>query len=109
MPIFLQVNFENEPSKNGFSPDELTESLPKIKALPNLNLIGLMLIPSPKENNEQQQTFSAFRAYRDTVAQKSNITLPELSMGMSVDYLEAIQEGATYVRIGTKIFGERSL
>lgn len=109
MSIFLQVNFENEPSKNGFSPDALSIALPKIKALPNLNLIGLMLIPSPKENHEQQQTFAAFRAYRDIVAQKCNITLPELSMGMSADYLEAIKEGATYIRIGTKIFGARSL
>ena len=107
MPIFLQVNFENEPSKNGFSQDELITVLPKIKALPNLKLMGLMLIPSPKESAEQQQAFAAFRAYRDALVKKLNIDLPELSMGMSADYLEAMKEGATYIRVGTKIFGNR--
>ena len=101
------VGGENEPSKNGFSQDELITVLPKIKALPNLKLMGLMLIPSPKESAEQQQAFAAFRAYRDALVKKLNIDLPELSMGMSADYLEAMKEGATYIRVGTKIFGNR--
>lgn len=105
--IFLQVNFENEASKNGFIKQQLEQDLKKICTLKYLNTMGLMIIPSPKEIEAQARTFADFRSYRDELEQKFNLSLPHLSMGMSDDYLAALEEGATYIRVGTKIFGER--
>lgn len=107
MPIFLQVNFENEASKSGFTQEQLKKDLPLISQLPNLKLLGLMLIPSPKENTEQRKTFAEFRAYRNHLVTELKIPLPELSMGMSDDFVAALQEDATFIRIGTRIFGKR--
>lgn len=107
MPIFLQVNFEGEASKGGFTRDELPLQLQEISALPHLKIMGLMLIPSPKSIELQAKTFAAFQEYQHDLSQSTGINLPELSMGMSDDFEVAIQAGATYVRIGTMLFGAR--
>lgn len=102
--ILLEVNIANEESKYGFPPDinVLENILTEINNLENINCIGLMCIapntPNPKEN---QKYFKQLKELND----KLNLNI--LSMGMSNDYLYAIKEGTTYIRIGTKIFGQR--
>jgi len=88
--------------------EELPELLNKIARLKHLKLEGLMTIPPYRENvSDVVPYFRRLRELRDE-AQKPGFRLPELSMGMSHDYEAAIEEGATMVRIGTAIFGERS-
>lgn len=105
--VFLQVNFEGEESKGGFTKEQLEKDLAKICALKYINVLGLMLIPAPKAIDIQRTVFAEFREYRDSLEEKYNVSLSHLSMGMSDDYLAALEEGATYIRVGTKIFGER--
>ncbi len=107
MPILLQVNFDKEATKQGFIPEALTTEIQVIARLPALRLLGLMLIPKPGIAETIRTTFAEFRDYRDHLSKESNILLPHLSMGMSEDFMSAILEGATFIRIGTKIFGMR--
>lgn len=107
MPVFVEINFESEASKGGFSKKQLQTDLAAMMKLPHLKVLGLMLIPSPKDNAAQREVFAQFRAYRDHLAKELACTLPELSMGMSDDFTAAILEGATYIRIGTRLFGPR--
>jgi pyridoxal phosphate enzyme (YggS family) len=104
MKILLEVNLDAEPSKSGFEPASLTEALKELSMLNNLAISGLMCIPSP--NHESVRTpFARLRELRDV-----NATLlgpGELSMGMSADYPEALQEGSRWIRIGTALFGPR--
>lgn len=107
--IFLQVNISAEPSKSGCTPAELPELAQAVAGLDNLRLRGLMVIPQPATAFEQQRV--AFRQTRELLEQV-NPSLPTpmdtLSMGMSGDLEAAIAEGATWVRIGTAIFGQRA-
>lgn len=104
LPILLQVSLWGEASKNGFSERELAEALPALAKLDRVNVRGLMAMPPPElEPAEARAAFRAVRLLRERVAP----ALPELSMGMSGDFREAIAEGATLVRIGSAIFGER--
>jgi len=107
--ILLEVNISEEPSKAGFTPQEINEIAPQIAALPNLNLRGLMAIPQRAEGIEnQRKPFSQMKKLLDEVqTQYPSWQFDTLSMGMSADLEAAIFEGATIVRIGTDIFGAR--
>ncbi|MGK8440153.1 YggS family pyridoxal phosphate-dependent enzyme [Ectopseudomonas hydrolytica] len=102
--ICLQVNVSGEDSKSGCSPEELPELAQAIAALPNLKLRGLMAIPEPTDDiAAQHAAFARLRQLRDDLG----LQLDTLSMGMSHDLEAAIAEGATWVRIGTALFGPR--
>jgi hypothetical protein len=102
--ICLQVNVSGEASKSGCAPEELPQLAQAVAAMPHLRLRGLMCIPAPSEDPaEQRAAFARLRALRDELP----LTLDTLSMGMSQDLEAAIAEGATWVRIGTALFGAR--
>ena len=108
--VLLEVNLEGEPSKSGFRPDDLEGLLPRLGALPHVVVQGLMAIPPPVDEPEQARPY--FRRLRELSVGLSGrgiptVSLKELSMGMSNDYLVAIEEGATMVRVGTALFGAR--
>ena len=102
--ICLQVNVSGEDSKSGCSPVELPELARAVSAMPNLKLRGLMAIPEPTDDiAAQHAAFARLRQLRDDL----DLQLDTLSMGMSHDLEAAIAEGATWVRIGTALFGAR--
>lgn len=108
--VLLEVNLEGEPTKTGFRPDALESLLPRLGALPHVEVRGLMAIPPPTSNPEQSRPY--FRRLRELAERLSRqavdtVSLKELSMGMSSDYPVAVEEGATMVRVGTAIFGAR--
>jgi hypothetical protein len=123
LPILLQVNVDADPSKAGFAPDGLAAALPVLAGLPNLELRGLMTVGRLAETAEEARpTFRALRALSErlrapgpgsagagaTTTRSGRALGPALSMGMSDDYPVAIVEGATLVRVGRALFGERS-
>ena len=102
--ICIQVNVSGEASKSGCTPADLPALAAAISALPRLKLRGLMAIPEPTEDRAAQD--AAFAAVSDLQA-SLNLPLDTLSMGMSHDLESAIAQGATWVRIGTALFGAR--
>jgi len=105
--ILIQVNCSGEPQKGGVEPEHLGELLPQVTALPALEVRGLMTMAELTEDEARQRSaFRMLRELRDRAAARG-VALPELSMGMSGDYLVAVEEGATMVRLGTLLFGER--
>ena len=110
MDILLEVNIANEDSKGGFSPDEVVAISEKINDFPHLRLRGLMTIGRfGAEIEETRQYFEKMRALLVDIKNKNiyNIYINVLSMGMSSDYELAVSEGATIVRVGRGLFGER--
>lgn len=107
LQVCLQVNISGEGSKSGVLPGEVVTLAQQIARLPHLKLRGLMAIPEPGDNFEQQRApFSAMRhLYQECL--HAGLALDTLSMGMSADLEAAIAEGATLVRVGTGIFGSR--
>jgi pyridoxal phosphate enzyme (YggS family) len=106
--VLLQVNVAGEAAKFGFSPATLVEQIETVAGFKRANIEGLMTIPPLGPSAEHSRRyFVALRELRDRLARESGFRLPELSMGMSGDYQVAIAEGATMVRVGTAIFGER--
>lgn len=105
--ICLQVNISGEDTKSGVAPDEVLALARSVAALPRLKLRGLMAIPEPATDLEQQRV--PFRRLRELLeqARAAGLPLDTLSMGMSADLDAAVLEGATIVRIGTAIFGQR--
>lgn len=102
--ICLQVNVSGEASKAGCTPEELAALAQAVTQLPQLRLRGLMTIPEPTDDiTEQHAAFARLRELRDNL----DLDLDSLSMGMSHDLEAAIAEGATWVRIGTALFGAR--
>ena len=99
LKIFIQVNIGNESQKNGLAVDELQDFYKKCTEELKLNIVGLMCIPP-----QDQQVSKHFKQMKQL---NEILNLKELSMGMSEDYMEAIEYGATYVRVGSKIFGAR--
>ena len=103
--ICLQVNVSGEDSKSGCAAADLPALAQAVAALPNLRLRGLMAIPEPSEDRaEQEAAFATLRQLQDSL----NLGLDTLSMGMSHDLEAAIAQGATWVRIGTALFGARN-
>jgi PLP dependent protein len=108
--ICLQVKLLPDPDKYGWTVDELLADLPELDLLEHLHIQGLMAIPPlGLTPTELQQFFEQARDLRDRIQQQAwkNIHLPELSLGMSGDYLQAISAGSTIVRLGSIIFGDR--
>ena len=108
--ILIQVNISKESSKSGADAENVLDLIDKVRHLENLSVKGLMTMPPFFNDPEKARPyFSALRNLRDRVKIKapSEIALDELSMGMTGDFEAAIEEGATLVRIGTAIFGER--
>ena len=104
LPLLLEVNVSQEASKYGFPMDEVVPALPAIRPFPNLDVRGLMTVaPLPGDPEAVRPVFRALRELRDRTG------LRELSMGMTDDFEVAIEEGATMVRVGRAIFGERPL
>ncbi len=109
--LLLQVNVSGEESKSGFTPDELRSSWPEItEHSESVSIEGLMtMAPETDDLSIVRPVFAGLRLLRDELAvrpesQQRRISLPELSMGMSGDYVPAIEEGATLVRIGSRVF-----
>ncbi|AGC90852.1 alanine racemase [Mycobacteroides abscessus subsp. abscessus] len=106
---FLQVNVSGESSKHGISLDEVNAFIEEIKQFENIKIVGLMtMAPYTDDNAYIQSLFRKLRTKRDEIKKLNLEYAPceELSMGMSNDYPIAIEEGATFVRIGTKLVGE---
>ncbi len=101
--VLIQVNIDNEVTKSGIAPQEVKKLAKEIQKHPELNLLGLMCIPNPDGNI--QKSFIKLRKLEQTCRPS---TKGALSMGMSDDFEIALKEGATILRIGTIIFGERS-
>jgi pyridoxal phosphate enzyme (YggS family) len=107
-PVLLQVNVDADPGKAGFQPAALEAALPALADLPNLRLDGLMTIGRLVESADAARpTFRALRALSDRLRAREPRLGAGLSMGMTDDYPVAIEEGATIVRVGRAIFGER--
>lgn len=106
--VLLQVNVAGESTKFGCAPDTARGLAEAINALPRLCLQGLMTVPPFSPEPEKTRVhFTALRDLRDQLQRDTGLSLPVLSMGMSGDFAVAIEEGATQVRIGTALFGER--
>ena len=103
--ILIQVNQGSELSKSGISKDSLESLFSEVSNLKNIKIKGLMSIPP--FNEPARPYFQELRRLRDSLEQSLGIGLPYLSMGMSGDFKEAIEEGSTHIRVGTAIFGQR--
>ncbi|MCR5356931.1 MAG: YggS family pyridoxal phosphate-dependent enzyme [Lachnospiraceae bacterium] len=109
--ILIEVNVAGEESKYGVSPDELTETVKEVAALPGICIRGLMTVaPYVVDSEENRTIFVKMKQFVVDIIQKNinNVYMDCLSMGMSGDYTVAVEEGATYIRVGTSIFGERN-
>jgi len=107
--VLLEVNVAGEGGKFGFAPEKLRTQMEALLSLKRLTIEGLMCIPPPQPDAEgSRRFFVALRELRDRLQTEFRVSLSQLSMGMSGDFGVAIEEGATLVRVGTAIFGERS-
>jgi pyridoxal phosphate enzyme (YggS family) len=107
--VLLEVNVAGEGSKFGFTPEKLRDDLENLLALPRLSILGLMTIPPiAQEAEASRKYFVQLRELRDRLQTEFHVDLAQLSMGMTQDFPIAVEEGATLVRVGTAIFGERS-
>ena len=103
--LLLQLNNAHETQKFGYDKQELEEDLPKILMLENIEVLGLMnMAPLGAEETLLDKLFEDLKLYRDYLQTKFKISLPELSMGMSDDYIVAVRHGATMIRVGRKLF-----
>ena len=108
--VLLEVNAAGEESKFGFRPEELMEQLNALAALEHLRIRGLMTVaPAVEDPEENRPVFAGMRNLAVDITGKNidNISMDFLSMGMTNDYITASEEGASFVRVGTAIFGER--
>jgi pyridoxal phosphate enzyme (YggS family) len=107
-PILVQVNCSAEPQKGGVEPASLPLLLDQLRILERIEVQGLMTMSALTDDRaEQRRAFRLLRELRDA-SERSGHRLPELSMGMSGDYPIAVEEGATMIRLGTILFGERT-
>ncbi len=104
LEVMLEVRLSPEATKSGAAPADLPALVEAVRALPNVRLTGLMTMPPWSDDPEQSRPY--FRRLAELARQMG---LPKLSMGMSHDLEVAVEEGATHVRVGTALFGERSL
>lgn len=106
--VLLEVNVSGEASKFGFKPEALEGVIERVLEMRSLTLTGLMtMAPYTPEVEETRPVFAQLRELRDCLEEKFSIGLPRLSMGMSNDYRVAVEEGATWVRLGSVLFGGR--
>lgn len=108
--VLIEVNIGNEPTKAGFSPDDVAQAVTTMAEFPHISIRGLMTIPPPTDRPDSARPY--FRQLNELARQIAALKIPsvamdELSMGMSNDYAVAVEEGATLVRVGTAIFGTR--
>ncbi len=107
LDVLLQVNVAGEDQKSGCAPEDAERVARRVAALPALALKGLMtMAPFVDDERVHHRVFGDLRELRDRL-ERSGVELPELSMGMSGDYRAAVAEGATILRLGTVLFGER--
>jgi pyridoxal phosphate enzyme (YggS family) len=107
--VLIEVNVAGEGSKFGFQPNKLRAEMESLLALARLSILGLMCIPPIAEEAEASRKFFVqLRELRDRLQTEFRVDLAQLSMGMTQDFAVAVEEGATLVRVGTAIFGERS-
>lgn len=106
--ILLQVNIAGETQKSGVAVESLSELTDEVMEMHGLRLVGLMTMPPFFDEPERARpVFAKLRELKDALEQQVGIALPHLSMGMTGDFVPAVEEGATLVRIGTRIFGQR--
>lgn len=107
--ILLEVNISQEEQKHGVAPDQTVELVAQAKALPGLEVLGLMgMARHGADEVELRRTFASLRRLAEDARSASGLPLPELSMGMSGDFEAAVAEGSTLVRIGGALFGPRT-
>lgn len=107
--VCIQINLVDEPTKSGIAPEEAAALAQAIEQLPHLRLRGLMIIPPPQSNeNQQYALFLQLKQLMHDLNQQNNLTMDTLSMGMSDDFVPAIKAGSTLIRVGRALFGERS-
>ena len=107
LQVCIQINVSGEATKSGVAPEEAAPLARQVAELPHLKLRGLMTVPEPTPDTQlQHRRFAQLRELRDRLNHEG-FTMDTLSMGMSADLEAAIAEGATMVRVGTAIFGER--
>lgn len=105
LKVFIEVSINEEESKNGLKADEVIPFITKIRHYKNIELIGLMMMSIKSSNDESlNNQFSKLSELRDQIRTKLNIDLPSLSIGMSNDYLVAIKNKATHIRLGRILF-----
>ena len=105
--VLIQVNCSDEPQKGGVEPAELPGLLHALRGFERLEVLGLMTMSALTDDTaEQRRAFRRLRELRDSAEREGHV-LPELSMGMSGDFPAAVEEGATMIRLGTILFGER--
>jgi pyridoxal phosphate enzyme (YggS family) len=109
LPVLLEVNVSGESSKSGFDPDALPGAVEEIAALDHLEIRGLMTVaPLVEDAEDTRPVFRRLRELRDDMRERYRLErMDQLSMGMSGDFLVAVEEGSTLVRIGRAIFGAR--
>ncbi len=108
LPVFLQVNVDEDPAKAGFGPEALERELGEVLALPSLRVDGLMTVGFHTGGGEAARpTFARLRELSERLRTADERLGPGLSMGMTDDYEAAIEEGSTLVRVGRALFGER--
>lgn len=107
--VLIEVNVGDEPQKGGIAPSELPVFVQAVSQMPGIRVKGLMCIPPPCKEAEARRYFAQVRELSETLRAYAfpHVLMDELSMGMSGDYVSAITEGATMVRIGTALFGSR--
>ncbi len=108
VPVYLETNVDDDPAKGGFAPADLEAALPELLALQHLEPAGLMTVGRLVDRAElARPTFVRLRELSERLRARDPRLGPGLSMGMSVDFEVAVEEGATIVRVGTALFGER--
>jgi pyridoxal phosphate enzyme (YggS family) len=106
--VLVQVNCSGEPQKGGVEPEALIALLDALRGMARLEVVGLMTMSALTEDTEEQRrAFRRLQTLRDA-GERAGHGLPELSMGMSGDFAVAVEEGATMIRLGTILFGERA-
>ncbi len=106
--VLIQVNLGAEPQKSGVMAENLERLAEEVMSLKRLSLQGLMCLPPLFEGPEESRPyFARLRELREALSRKMGLDLPHLSMGMSMDFEAAIEEGSTIVRVGTDLFGDR--
>jgi PLP dependent protein len=107
VPVLLEVNCSREAAKGGFSPDAVPALSDRIASLPGVSVGGLMTMAAYSDNpRNARPAFAELRRLRDELCSRTGLELSHLSMGMSGDFEVAVEEGATFVRIGTMLFEE---